>query len=151
MIRTTLSTLLLTASVLLVSCTSGLPDEVANNSNSPSDDAPKLLSNSNDQDSNDSSDDSVAGLWDLSDGVEELYQYWTDNNTFATYDYQGDGDGTGENCYELDEVPYMRKGSEFTYSGGTHTITRDSNTLIVDGVPFPLVISYSVVDLDVCI
>ena len=152
MIRMTLSTLLLTTSLLIASCTSGLPEEAANDSNARSDDAPKPLSNSSDPESNDdSAENSVAGLWDLSDQVEEIYEYWTDNGTFVIYDYQGDGDGTGQNCYELVEVPYTREGSVFTYADETHNITRDANTLTVDGVPFPLIISFSVIDLNVCI
>ena len=161
MIRFTLNALLLSTSMLLVSCNTGLPDVVSQGSTTPSSDEPSnnitpnakpaIFASSNSQDSQDSSDDSVAGLWDLSDQVDVVYQYWTDNDTYTIYDYQGDGDGTGENCYELEEVDYTRDGNTFNYAGGTHKVTRDANTLTIDGVPFPLIISLSVVDLNVCI
>jgi len=150
--------LFVATSMVLVSCNTGLPDEVGNESNTPLNDAttttntkPAIFASSNSQTDNTDADDSVAGLWDLSDQIDIVYYYWTDNNTFTVYDYQGDGDGSGQNCFETEEIEYTRDGSEFTYSEATHQITRTGNTLTIDGVPYPLIISESVIDLNLCI
>ena len=150
--RITLSTTALVLSFLLISCSARQSGDDTDNSNSPTENGSSGLGTSGGLGGDGDSEESVAGLWDFSDLVETIYEYWTDNGVITTYDYQGDGTGSGQNCYETFETQYTREGSEITFDNSSiSNVTRDANTLTVDGIPYPLITSITIADLEVCI
>jgi hypothetical protein len=94
---------------------------------------------------------SVAGLWNFSDMITTEYQLWNDDGTIVIYDYQGDGSGTGQNCFRFIETTFTRDGDEFVIYGATQIVTRTNDALNVDGVDIPLATDVLEVDLNECV
>jgi len=148
-ITLTVSAIILVA--LLTSCSSRTTtDEGSNNSNQNQTGGSTLGGGATGTTDNTVDNDSFAGLWDKSDGIITVYQLWNDEGSFVIYDDQRNEGGTGENCFELTEVPYTREGNDVTYDGVTYVAIRNGNELTIGADVLTLITYLSVDDIPVC-
>lgn len=80
----------------------------------------------------------VSGLYNTSTDTDEVYLYISSTGDVIAYDYQGDAEGSGANCYSLSEdsaqINSGLNGGVITYSEADNkfTITKDDLTLSFD-------------------
>lgn len=80
----------------------------------------------------------VSGLYDTSTAEDEAYLYISQRGNVVAYDYQGDLEGTGENCYSLATEQQQTNsglhGGTITFSevDDRYTITKGELTLSFD-------------------
>jgi len=98
----------------------------------------------------------IEGLWDVSVDDDIQYVQYTANGIYYNWDYEGDANGSGENCYDRSPgFPFLNLGGD-RYDGlgeiATIVVNGDSMTLSDSfGTDvFPRVTGLAIVDLNEC-
>ncbi len=98
----------------------------------------------------------IEGLWDVTDGDDIQYIQYTADGTYYNWDYEGDPNGSGENCYDRSPgFPILNLGGN-RYDGlgeiATIVVNGDSMT-VTDSFgtdTFPRLTGVAIADLNEC-
>lgn len=77
----------------------------------------------------------ISGVYNTSRADDESYLYITEQGKIIVYDYQGDDQGSGQNCYSqathISQTNYHFNGKNVTYSGTTKYYTINTDNAVV--------------------